>query len=156
MKITSGVSFFFSSRRRHTRWNCDWSSDVCSSDLRALVDVTGEVLLRHRRLNRGPLTRLASKGLSARRRGGAQEDRHDLGLHPALQRPAGRPARPRGDELLVGSKSGSKGEHPGRTTNTAPKENPPFAAGFLYGASRARTGDLLGAIQNLGNPARSP
>src|SRR5689334_11914328 len=27
--------FFFSSRRRHTRWNCDWSSDVCSSDLDA-------------------------------------------------------------------------------------------------------------------------
>src|SRR6267143_1289206 len=27
------VVFFFSSRRRHTRWNCDWSSDVCSSDL---------------------------------------------------------------------------------------------------------------------------
>src|SRR5438309_6202501 len=26
-------AFFFSSRRRHTRWNCDWSSDVCSSDL---------------------------------------------------------------------------------------------------------------------------
>src|SRR5689334_24806473 len=25
--------FFFSSRRRHTRWNCHWSSDVCSSDL---------------------------------------------------------------------------------------------------------------------------
>src|SRR3989338_5874243 len=24
----------FSSRRRHTRWNCDWSSDVCSSDLK--------------------------------------------------------------------------------------------------------------------------
>src|SRR3989475_10264550 len=28
--------FFFSSRRRHTRFDCDWSSDVCSSDL--LVD----------------------------------------------------------------------------------------------------------------------
>src|SRR4029434_2167183 len=28
------VSFcFFSSRRRHTRFKCDWSSDVCSSDL---------------------------------------------------------------------------------------------------------------------------
>src|SRR5690348_17438568 len=26
--------FFFSSRRRHTRWTGDWSSDVCSSDLR--------------------------------------------------------------------------------------------------------------------------
>src|SRR2546430_7788872 len=26
--------FFFSSRRRHTRFDCDWSSDVCSSDLK--------------------------------------------------------------------------------------------------------------------------
>src|SRR5437870_247692 len=36
------MCFFFSSRRRHTRWPRDWSSDVCSSDLsivegRALV-----------------------------------------------------------------------------------------------------------------------
>src|SRR5689334_24451058 len=29
--------FFLSSRRRHTRWNCDWSSDVCSSDLDRIV-----------------------------------------------------------------------------------------------------------------------
>src|SRR6266480_6232729 len=29
--------FFFSSRRRHTRLTCDWSSDVCSSDLVAAV-----------------------------------------------------------------------------------------------------------------------
>src|SRR5439155_15186703 len=29
------LGFFFSSRRRHTRWPRDWSSDVCSSDLRA-------------------------------------------------------------------------------------------------------------------------
>src|SRR5260370_30905929 len=29
--------FFFSSRRRHTRFKCDWSSDVCSSDLALLV-----------------------------------------------------------------------------------------------------------------------
>src|SRR5882762_4246784 len=27
------IFFFFSSRRRHTRFKCDWSSDVCSSDL---------------------------------------------------------------------------------------------------------------------------
>src|SRR5690348_17774394 len=27
------LCFFFSSRRRHTRWTGDWSSDVCSSDL---------------------------------------------------------------------------------------------------------------------------
>src|SRR5882762_9993161 len=32
--------FFFSSRRRHTRFKCDWSSDVCSSDLpRALAQL---------------------------------------------------------------------------------------------------------------------
>src|SRR5690242_20807329 len=29
--------FFFSSRRRHTRLTCDWSSDVCSSDLRSVI-----------------------------------------------------------------------------------------------------------------------
>src|SRR5207253_3456425 len=29
--------FFISSRRRHTRWPRDWSSDVCSSDLPAAV-----------------------------------------------------------------------------------------------------------------------
>src|SRR5689334_22386941 len=34
--------FFFSSRRRHTSWNCDWSSDVCSSDLHASAVVVGE------------------------------------------------------------------------------------------------------------------
>src|SRR6266478_8957915 len=28
---------FFSSRRRHTRFDCDWSSDVCSSDLTEVV-----------------------------------------------------------------------------------------------------------------------
>src|SRR5580704_7036649 len=30
--------FFFSSRRRHTRWTGDWSSDVCSSDLHEYHD----------------------------------------------------------------------------------------------------------------------
>src|SRR5206468_7625983 len=31
------VAFFFSSRRRHTRSDRDWSSDVCSSDLETVV-----------------------------------------------------------------------------------------------------------------------
>src|SRR5688572_31133224 len=31
--VTRWSKFFFSSRRRHTRFDCDWSSDVCSSDL---------------------------------------------------------------------------------------------------------------------------
>src|SRR5689334_16582107 len=37
--FTLALVFFFSSRRRHTRWNCDWSSDVCSSDLVELANV---------------------------------------------------------------------------------------------------------------------
>src|SRR5690625_5787734 len=38
--------FFFSSRRRHTRWPRDWSSDVCSSDLGAFgeFDFRGAVV----------------------------------------------------------------------------------------------------------------
>src|SRR5439155_11154077 len=37
--------FFFSSRRRHTRWPRDWSSDVCSSDLGAAFPGLDAVLL---------------------------------------------------------------------------------------------------------------
>src|SRR3989475_2397747 len=36
----SSIFFFFSSRRRHTRFDCDWSSDVCSSDLIAGIAST--------------------------------------------------------------------------------------------------------------------
>src|SRR5207253_4031953 len=35
------IQFFFSSRRRHTRWPRDWSSDVCSSDLVAMNLLAG-------------------------------------------------------------------------------------------------------------------
>src|SRR5690242_21865151 len=38
MSPRASVFFFFSSRRRHTRLTCDWSSDVCSSDLQVYVD----------------------------------------------------------------------------------------------------------------------
>src|SRR5256886_5004227 len=42
--------FFFSSRRRHTRFDCDWSSDVCSSDLWQWSK-TGSSELRSRNLH---------------------------------------------------------------------------------------------------------
>src|SRR2546430_8653922 len=54
------LSFFFSSRRRHTRFDCDWSSDVCSSDLRCRPSIcfrepggpdliaTGQLIRHHR------------------------------------------------------------------------------------------------------------
>src|SRR2546427_5192989 len=41
--------FFFSSRRRHTRFDCDWSSDVCSSDL----IVPGDDAHAHEALGKG-------------------------------------------------------------------------------------------------------
>src|SRR5207249_8523891 len=41
--------FFFSSRRRHTRSKRDWSSDVCSSDLRQ-IDFLDKLSNRHRAL----------------------------------------------------------------------------------------------------------
>src|SRR5690606_33563026 len=40
------ISFFFSSRRRHTRFARDWSSDVCSSDLKSTVKVDVSTLDR--------------------------------------------------------------------------------------------------------------
>src|SRR5207253_3952300 len=49
--------FFFSSRRRHTRWPRDWSSDVCSSDLREiLIDTLAELI------NGGVVPRIPSQG----------------------------------------------------------------------------------------------
>src|SRR5260370_22317161 len=76
--------FFFSSRRRHTRFKCDWSSDVCSSDLTWLRDrARGEQPARNQRLQRRipcgvesapPADRGTSrKGKSARR--GSRTDR---------------------------------------------------------------------------------
>src|SRR6266481_7825885 len=47
--------FFFSSRRRHTRWNCDWSSDVCSSDLgRERLHWLGSAVVEAARESAGP------------------------------------------------------------------------------------------------------
>src|SRR5690242_21900314 len=46
--MSIAIFFFFSSRRRHTRLTCDWSSDVCSSDLCPYhgwkYDVTGQCI----------------------------------------------------------------------------------------------------------------
>src|SRR2546430_1928495 len=42
--LCCAVFFFFSSRRRHTRFDCDWSSDVCSSDLPLIGVAVGAIL----------------------------------------------------------------------------------------------------------------
>src|SRR5256885_11144168 len=63
-RVTMLLSFFFSSRRRHTRLQGDWSSDVCSSDLVVRVsrkqpsatteDTTMLAATRYRTLERLP------------------------------------------------------------------------------------------------------
>src|ERR1035438_7206082 len=44
LRTRSQYGFFFSSRRRHTRCLSDWSSDVCSSDLKELIAVSREAV----------------------------------------------------------------------------------------------------------------
>src|SRR5205085_2760124 len=48
MEVVFILFFFFSSRRRHTRFDCDWSSDVCSSDLGGRVNKAWGLALRKR------------------------------------------------------------------------------------------------------------
>src|SRR5256885_9817791 len=62
--------FFFSSRRRHTRLQGDWSSDVCSSDL-GRQGAAGARRLLPRPAFGGELPRRAGHRLDAARGGGA-------------------------------------------------------------------------------------
>src|SRR5690606_2434258 len=54
---STGALFFFSSRRRHTSFSRDWSSDVCSSDLQLIRD---DLALRRARV---AAERITAKGL---------------------------------------------------------------------------------------------
>src|SRR5690625_5920436 len=53
---------FFSSRRRHTRWPRDWSSDVCSSDLIPLIMFT--IIVGINQSNIANLARMGGKVLT--------------------------------------------------------------------------------------------
>src|SRR5690625_5730307 len=52
--------FFFSSRRRHTRWPRDWSSDVCSSDLVERVKTINKTFIYQNKLPSLPIPPLSS------------------------------------------------------------------------------------------------
>src|SRR5256885_4767504 len=62
--------FFFSSRRRHTRLQGDWSSDVCSSDLdaQAVPLLDREVEPAAQRGDRAPAAVYHDHGIEARQR----------------------------------------------------------------------------------------
>src|SRR6266568_5072495 len=77
--------FFFSSRRRHTRWNCDWSSDVCSSDLRRWP---GAVSRRTSAASWPPRRSRTPPPTTSRWRPGSRRPTHPT-------RPRGTPAGPR-------------------------------------------------------------
>src|SRR2546430_17695325 len=53
--------FFFSSRRRHTRFDCDWSSDVCSSDLARADRIPGAAHLPDQLLELGDARRVRTE-----------------------------------------------------------------------------------------------
>src|SRR6478736_1858282 len=53
---------FFSSRRLHTSFDCDWSSDVCSSDLARLARLGHGTSRLHRAADRSTGARRASRG----------------------------------------------------------------------------------------------
>src|SRR5690242_20963711 len=68
--------FFFSSRRRHTRLTCDWSSDVCSSDLQGgLLDRCGLKSSEARARERRGAGR-ADSGKCERRRSRMRSEEH--------------------------------------------------------------------------------
>src|SRR2546430_10688437 len=55
-RISLIALFFFSSRRRHTRFDCDWSSDVCSSDLLRQGEHQGDRAAQARPRDEGHVT----------------------------------------------------------------------------------------------------
>src|SRR5256885_15493842 len=86
------LCFFFSSRRRHTRLQGDWSSDVCSSDL-------GTAVGRRASSRGGPPGRRGWRG-GRSRGGGVSRGREGQGS-------AGRPgSEPPGDQVQIGRAAG--------------------------------------------------
>src|SRR2546421_1620043 len=97
--VSSTLFFFFSSRRRHTRSDRDWSSDVCSSDLDRHLYLNGE------RVRLSGITRHEDspwEGL-AETRGTIRHDYDDL---KALQVTLTRPVR--SEERRVGKECRSR------------------------------------------------
>src|SRR5260221_5711040 len=83
--LTVSEFFFFSSRRRHTRSLCDWSSDVCSSDLTdaKLVGASATLLMSRERADQlGIGYKLIFRGFSV---AGCEPD--EMGIGPVFAVP---------------------------------------------------------------------
>src|SRR5256886_6373064 len=92
------VLFFFSSRRRHTRFDCDWSSDVCSSDLKKnSLARNGFAILLRISLRRGKVERCL---VAAGREGEENDDEANGAAHGDADR--------RSEERRVGKECRSR------------------------------------------------
>src|SRR5256885_4621524 len=85
------VCFFFSSRRRHTRLQGDWSSDVCSSDLSRSVATPRRSPARSSRYSHRPAWGLLPTGWSSResQNAPARGSRHWRGRREKKERERG-------------------------------------------------------------------
>src|SRR5690625_7912149 len=81
--------FFFSSRRRHTRWPRDWSSDVCSSDLSPGIGLLGRALLLRDVFPRPGLTLRGGERRSEERRVGKERRWRGSAGHEKRKRSSG-------------------------------------------------------------------
>src|SRR5690606_40851647 len=82
--------FFFSSRRRHTRFSRDWSSDVCSSDLNGSI------------ISMPPLPEISSSAVAARTKLYFIPSRSYKWLNAAMRDTRHPPASLRSEERRVG------------------------------------------------------
>src|SRR2546430_10167740 len=115
MSAEAVSGLFFSSRRRHTRFDCDWSSDVCSSDLvadgRWAEDVPGLYRALNALLPRDIWVERVSPmrpGFHARNSALARRYRYVIGTDDAARSPFRRPyewafGRPLDVALLAGA-----------------------------------------------------
>src|SRR2546430_6708476 len=82
---TSDVVFFISSRRRHTRFDCDWSSDVCSSDLVFLMAALRPLLYAGNRVFATRVVHTVLRGVSRDRLDLLGEEYFKYKLQPNLK-----------------------------------------------------------------------
>src|SRR5256885_3743357 len=91
-------SFFFSSRRRHTRLQGDWSSDVCSSDLEtafSLMRPPGHHATKTQAMGFCYLSNIAIAALEARATGVQRVAIYDFDVHRSEERRVGKECRSR-------------------------------------------------------------
>src|SRR5690242_296816 len=97
----TAAGFFFSSRRRHTRLTCDWSSDVCSSDLAAPRS-------GHAAVDRAACNRAADRTCSRAEQSMAKQAMSNDGARDSADDSAGRCGGARSEERRVGKECRSR------------------------------------------------